>query len=584
MSSKSTSVPTKSTVASILQEIGQLLETKGREPFRARAYRNAARSIAAFPGDLPKLAAQNRLTEIKGVGANLAIQITEILATGHSPYLEQLRSEVPPGAVELTRILSLKKLEKLHQVLGISSLEDLKKAIAEGKLSEVPGFGEKTTQQLSAAIDRYENRSERLLLLHARRVAQQLVEHVQASSELKEIEVAGAIRRWKETVGTIRIVGCARRNPQRLVEHFLQWPGITTIEEKTKTSCVVKLIEDARVVFTAVVPAEFAVTLHRETGALAHVAKMRVIAKQNGLQLTDADLRKSPVRGKATGAIPLETESDLFRQLKMQYIPPELREDEGEIELAVAGKLPKDLLALADIKGMVHCHTTYSDGRNSIAEMALAAEEMGMQYITITDHSPTAFYAKGVEIDRLMRQWDEIDEVQQHVKVKLLRGTESDILKEGDLDYPDRILEQFDVIIASIHSRYKLDEAGMTRRVKQAMQNPYFKIWGHPLGRLVQRRPPIPLRIEEVLDVIAESRAAIEINGDPHRLDLEPRWLKEARRRGIKFVVSTDAHSISDLHYLPFGIGLARRAGIRRREVLNTLSVSDFRKHVRPAL
>jgi DNA polymerase (family 10) len=267
----------------------------------------------------------------------------------------------------------------------------------------------------------------------------------------------------------------------------------------------------------------------------------------------------------------------------MQYIPPELREDEGEIEQALAGKLAADLLTAADIRGMVHCHTTYSDGRNSVAEMALAAEAMGMQYITITDHSPTAFYANGVKLDRLKRQWDEISRVQEQVKVKLLRGTESDILKEGGLDYPDRILEQFDVIIASIHNRYKLDEEGMTRRVVTAMKNPLFKIWGHPLGRLVQRRPPIPCRVEEVLDVIAESRAAIEINGDPHRLDMEPRWLKEARKRGISFVISTDAHSITDLKNLPFGVGLARRAGIRRGEVLNTLSVSAFRKAVLPA-
>jgi DNA polymerase (family 10) len=314
---------------------------------------------------------------------------------------------------------------------------------------------------------------------------------------------------------------------------------------------------------------------------------MQSVAKTKGFTLTDtAMLRTRSGRGKqgvSEQELSLKNEADFFQHLGMQYIPPELREDEGEIELALADKLPQDLLTAADIRGMVHCHTTYSDGRNSVEEMALAAEAMGMQYMTITDHSPTAFYAGGVKIDRLMRQWDEISRVQEKVKVKLLRGTESDILKEGGLDYPDRILEQFDVIIASIHNRYKLDEEGMTRRVVTAMKNPLFKIWGHPLGRLVQRRPPIPCRVEEVLDVIAASRAAIEINGDPYRLDLEPRWLKEARKRGIKFVVSTDAHSITDLKHLPFGIGLARRAGIRRREVLNTLSVAEFRKRVIPA-
>jgi len=581
MPAKPPSANAKFQVSAILSEIGQLLEVKGLDRFRARAYRNAARFIGDYPGDLAALAAQDRLTEIKGIGAALAVQIKEILTTGRSPYLEKLRSELPSGSIELSKIVSLKKLQKLNEALGIRNLDELKAAIDQGKIKDVPGFGEKSAQQLLTAIERYENRGQSLLLLHARRLAQQILEHVQTSDEARAAEVVGAIRRWKETVGTIRIVASARRSPVKLLNHFLQLPSITDVEAQTETSCVVKLIENVRVAFTAVSHPEFAVAVHNETGAKAHVAKMQTVAAKKGFQLNPTTLER--VAGKAARKVSIKSEAELFDHLGMQYIPPELREDDGEIEMALAGKLPEDLLTLADIRGMTHCHTTYSDGRNSVEEMALAAEAMGMQYITITDHSPTAFYANGVKLDRLMRQWEEIDEVQEKVKVKLLRGTESDILKEGDLDYPDRILEQFDVIIASIHNRYQLDEDGMTRRVKRAMQNPYFKIWGHPLGRLVQRRPPIPLRVEEVLDVIAESNAYIEINGDPKRLDLEPRWLKEARKRGIKFVVSTDAHSISDLQHLPFGIGLARRAGIRKREVLNTLTVAQFKKQVKPA-
>jgi DNA polymerase (family X) len=593
MPQKTPPATNKFAIAAIFQEIAQLLEVRGVDQFRARAYRNAARSIGDFAGDLKVLSAQSRLTEIKGIGAALATQITEILTTGRSPYLERLRSEVPPGAIELARLLSLKKIEKLHQALGISSLADLKDAIAAGRVADVPGFGKKSEEQLKTAIERYENRGERMLLLHARRLGQRILAYMESAPELREIEVAGAVRRWKETVGTIRIVAAARRSPAQLLEHFLQLPSITDIEERTETTAVVRLAENARVSFTAVSPSGYPVALHRETGASAHLEKLRTIAGQKGFKLTETSLQRvgraaqsrkpSAGRDSSPTAVKLKSEAELYQQLGMQYIPPELREDDGEIELALAGRLPPDLLSLADIKGMVHCHTTYSDGRNSVEEMALAAEAMGMKYITITDHSPTAFYAGGVKLDQLMRQWDEISRVQEQVKLKLLRGTESDILKEGALDYPDRILEQFDVIIASIHNRYKLDEAGMTRRVKEAMKNPFFKIWGHPLGRLVQRRPPIPLRVEEVLDVIAESRAAIEINGDPHRLDLEPRWLKEARKRGIKFVVSTDAHSISDLQHLPFGVGLARRAGIRKGEVLNTQTVSQFRKHVKPS-
>jgi DNA polymerase (family 10) len=266
----------------------------------------------------------------------------------------------------------------------------------------------------------------------------------------------------------------------------------------------------------------------------------------------------------------------------MQYIPPELREDTGEIEAALKGKLPEDLVTVEDIQGMVHCHTTYSDGKHTIEEMALAADVMGMKYLTITDHSPTAFYAGGVTVDRLKRQWEEIDEVQQRVKVKILKGTESDIVADGSLDYPDLILEKFDVIVASIHSRYKMDSEKMTKRIITAMRQPVFKIWGHALGRLIQRRPPFECDIERVLDVIAESRAAIEINGDPFRLDMEPRLIREARKRTIKFVISVDAHSTGALNNVKYGVGIARRGWLRTSEVLNTLGTKAFAKAVRP--
>ena len=279
----------------------------------------------------------------------------------------------------------------------------------------------------------------------------------------------------------------------------------------------------------------------------------------------------------------MKTEADLYRHLGLPYLPPELREGVGEIEAALAGELPAELVEEGDIQGLVHCHTNYSDGRHTVEEMARAAEAMGMQYITITDHSPTASYAGGLTLDRLKRQWDEIDRVQEKVKVQLLRGTESDILADGSLDYPDAVLEKMDVVIASIHNRYKMDEAQMTRRVVAALKNPLFKVWGHALGRYVQSRPPIAVKMDEVLDAAAESRVAIEVNGDPHRLDLEPRWQREARRRGIRFVVSTDAHSTRELRNVRFGVAMARRGWLRRSEVLNTLGVDEFRRAVRPA-
>ena len=271
--------------------------------------------------------------------------------------------------------------------------------------------------------------------------------------------------------------------------------------------------------------------------------------------------------------LPITSEEELYARLELPFIPPELREDAGELEDAEAGGRFDDLVTAADVRGFVHCHTTWSDGKNSVEEMARAADALGLEYLTITDHSPSAFYANGVAADRLKAQWDEIARVQEQVRVRILRGTESDILADGGLDYPDAILEKLDVVIASIHSRFQMEEEEMTQRIIRAMRQPVFKIWGHPLGRLVQRRDPVKCRVEEVLDAAAESRAAVEVNGDPHRLDLEPRWIRAARQRGLKFVVSTDAHSVNALnHYLRFGVGTARRGGIRRGEVLNALS------------
>jgi DNA polymerase (family 10) len=303
-----------------------------------------------------------------------------------------------------------------------------------------------------------------------------------------------------------------------------------------------------------------------------------------GLTRPRAKSSKAPSPRRSAGALQrsFKDEAGIYQKLGLQYVPPELREDLGEVEAAQRKKLPEDLITEDDIRGMVHCHTTYSDGKHSVERMVAAAEAMGMKYITITDHSPTAFYAGGVKIDRLQRQWEEIDEVQQQTKIKILKGTESDIIADGSLDYPDWILEQFDVIVASIHARYKMDSAKMTQRIVKAMREPVFKIWGHALGRLIQKRPPFDCDVEKILDVIAESRAAVEINGDPYRLDMAPEWLREARKRKIKFVVSVDAHSTGALNNVKYGVGIARRAWIRKSEVLNTLGVKAFQKAVRP--
>jgi len=567
----------KFAIAAALQEIGALLELKGGQYFKARAYKAGARAVAELSEDVGKLIKQNRLTFVKGIGQALAKQIDQLYSTGESSLLNELRGQLPAGIIELSHIpgLSVQKVGRLQGELGISSVEELRAACEAGKVREVKGFGAKTEAAILDAIAGHEKREQFIHIHHAWRLSERILEYLATARGVLTAEAAGATRRWKETVSQIVIVASAK-NPQTVVEHFLRFPLVIRTESKTKQYCSVVLSEGYNATLFAVKPEEFAITLWRATGSEAHLDKLQPIATKKKLNVKSGN-------GSRRSSLPrFKSESDIYKRLGLQYVPPELREDAGEVEAALKGKLPEDLITTEDIRGMVHCHTMYSDGKHSVEQMVGTAEALGMKYITITDHSPTAFYAGGVKIDRLQQQWEEIERVQEQTKVKILKGTESDILQDGSLDYPDWILEQFDVIVASIHSRYKMNSEQMTKRVVTAMRQPVFKIWGHALGRLIQRRPPFECDVERILDVIAESRAAVEINGDPYRLDMEPRWVREARKRKIKFVISVDAHSMNALHNVKYGVGIARRGWVRKGEVLNTLGVKAFQKAVRP--
>ncbi len=576
----------KFAITAALQEIAALLELKGgKDKFKARAYESGARVVAGLSEDLGELVLENRLTQLPGIGGGLASQIEQLYLTGESSVLLKLKQEFPVGIVELAAIpgLSISKIRTLHEALGIKSIADLKAAAEAGKIRTLVGFGAKTEQNLLDTIASHRQRGkqdERLHLHRALETATQVVNYLQSTRDSVEVSFAGSLRRWQETVGTVRLVAKTKR-PAALIEHFLKFPLIAEVIERMEEASTVRLPNGARVSVVAAKPAEFALALLTETGSPAHINRLQQIA--NGAGPESNYKQKAKRSRRRSSRAEMQSEEDIYEQLGMQYIMPELREDEGEIEAALAGKLTDDLITLADIRGMVHCHTTYSDGKNTLEEMVRAAEAMGMKYVTITDHSPTAFYAHGVTLDRLKRQWAEIDEVQERVRIKILRGTESDIVANGQLDYPDKILEQFDVIVASIHSRYKMDSAKMTKRIETAMRQPVFKIWGHALGRKLLSRPPFDCDVERILDVIAESPAAIEVNGDPHRLDMEPRWIRAARKRKIKFVISVDAHSTGALHNLKYGVGTARRGWVRKTEVLNTLGTKAFANAVRPA-
>jgi DNA polymerase (family 10) len=548
-------------VASALDELAARLALHGTQSFKVRAYRGAARAVEEVDEDVGRLVDQGRLTEVRGIGRAIGGVIEELVRTGTARRLEQLRKEQPPGLLELSTLrgLSPKRLRQLVDELGVLSLEDLTRACVEGRVRKLPGFGQKTEQRLLRKIQLSEQRRDQLLMPTARRIAERASRRLRAAGA-ERVDVAGGVRRSLETVDAVDLV-VVGGDPE-------------TLREATRGMALIEKTVPVRLHFTDA--QRHAVVLNRATGSVAHRAALEARARERGLELRADRLLD------ANGERPIASERELYAALGLEWIPPELRENCGELATAATGERFDDLLELSALRGAVHCHTTYSDGRHGILAMARAAEKHGLEYITITDHSPSAFYAGGVEIDRLRRQWDEIAAVQEQVGIRILRGTESDILADGGLDYPDHVLEELDVIVASIHSRFGMDEDQMTRRLVAAMRHPLFKIWGHALGRLLLRRDPIRARVEDVLDAAAESRAAIEINGDPHRLDIEPRWARAARERGLKFVVSVDAHATRELDNMLWGVGMARRAGLSRHDVLNTLGAEPFRRAVRP--
>lgn len=564
-------MPDKFEIARALEELATLLELKGGENiFRARAYKKGAKALVSASEEVADLLREERLTEIPGIGKGIASAVEELYETGRLGLLDELRAEMPPGAAELAALpgLNLAKIRRLHEALGVRTVTELAEAARAGRVRTVKGFGEKTEAQLADAIEARERRGERVLLVEALNAGERLAAHLRSLDDVTAVEIAGEARRFHETVEELRIVVGTSGRPQSVVARFVEFPEVAKVIDRNGTTCRVRLGEGIVVALDAAAERDFPAALFAATGSDAHVASVLGVAERKGISIASLEP---------------DGERDFYDALGLQFVPPELREGDGEVEAALAGKIPTDLVTLEDVRGVVHCHTVYSDGKNTILEMARAAEALGMEYITITDHSPTAFYAGGVEVDRLKRQWDEIAEVQEQVPVKLLRGTESDILADGSLDYPDEILEQLDVVVASVHNRYKMDEEEMTRRIVRAMRHPIYKIWGHALGRLIASRPPFAARVEEILDAIAESRAAIEVNGQPQRLDMEPRWIREARKRGIPFVLSTDAHSTRGLGNVRYAVGIARRGGLRKREVLNAREAAAFASAVRPA-
>lgn len=566
-------------IANKLREIGLLLNAQGGNVYKARAYLNGARAVESISEDINTVISEGRLTEIPSIGQSLAKSIVEIHQSGHSNLGLRLQEELPPGIIELSEIngLTTRRIQKLHSELDISSIDELESACKSGLVSKIKGFGEKVERQILEGIASYKNSSKSVLLYEARELARQVEDYLQASIRPGRMTVAGQVRRWCEVVSTIAIVAQTDK-PDEAVQAIEKFPLVTAVEDAGQGYCRLKLSNGLTLECTFTSSQAYHLKLLQCTGSPEHYAALQRLAAEMSLELTGD--RFTTAGG---DTLPVFSEADVYKRLGLNFVPEEMRNGLDELELALNDDF-SDLIKIEDIRGMTHCHTTNSDGRNSVMEMAQAAAELGMQYLTITDHSPSAHYAGGLEIEKLKEQWREIEHAQKETKIQILKGTESDITQEGNLDYPDDVLDKFDIVIASVHNRFKLNPAQMTERLLRCMRNPHFKIWGHPLGQLLLKREPIKCDVEKVLDAIAESRAAIEINGDPHRMDLAPQWVRLAKKRGIKLIISTDAHSTSDMGNLIYGIHLARRAGVRKSDVLNTLPQDEFADFVRPAL
>jgi DNA polymerase (family 10) len=564
-----------------LDELATLLEFSGASRFRVNAFRRGAQIVNTLGDELGALVEQGRLEEFEGIGATLSRQIEELWNTGTSELLSELRREQPEGVVELVQVegLTPRRIRALTGALAIRSVEELRQACLAGRVATVPGFGAKTQERLLAAAERWRRRGEEapepLILAAALRLAELVRSRLLRAVE--RAELAGALRRGEELVHELEFViaGDAERALSQLT-------GLRQVLRVDNAARMAWLTDGVTLRLHVGSPDDFGSVLVDATGNPAHLLALAERARPRGFELAAS---RAPAAGtEPEPALPrrvFATESELYAALDCTLVPPELRQGRSELEQAARGDFA-DLLEPGDILGMVHCHTLYSDGKNSVLEMAEGARALGMKYITITDHSPSAHYARGVTLDRLKEQWDEIAAVQEQVPIRILRGTESDILSDGRLDFPDAILERFDVVIASIHARHRMDRDAMTRRIEQALSLPLYKIWGHALGRILNHRPPFDCDVPRVLDALAKAGGAVELNADPHRLDLPPAWIPAVRERGLPLVVSVDAHSVRGLDVLGYGVTMARRGGVRKSEVLNARDAEGFAAAVRP--
>jgi DNA polymerase (family 10) len=566
----------KKAVAQVLEQIAAFLELKGENPFRVRAFRTAAKAVAALPGELAQALAEGTLAETKGVGPATLQLVQELVQTGRSSLLEELREQVPAGLVEMLQIsgLGVAKIRQIHEALGIDSLPELEAAARDGRLARLPRFGAKTADNILKGIAFLRQASAFKLAHHALEEAEGLRAALAALPGVTQAVIAGEVRRRTEIVRDIIVVLVAEVPPAEIFRRIGEMPGVHEFSGQDERRVTLRVSGGAQAQVVVTTPRNVGAVLVQATGSEAHLAELSAHARTKGFALDGAALWQG------SQFLPTANEAAFYAALGLAEIPPELREGRGEVEAAATGRLPC-LLERSDLRGFLHCHTTASDGSNSVMELAEACRAAGYAWMGITDHSKAAAYAGGLSADDLVRQADEIDAANEKLGgFRVLKGIEADILATGELDYDDAVLARLDFVIGSIHSRFNLGLEEMTERVLRAMENPHLTILGHPTGRLLLSRDPYPLDMDRVLARAAETGVAIEINADPHRLDLDWRKVREARDGGVMISIGADAHNLAGLRNIDFGVGIARKGWLTRDDVLNTRPVEGFLAHV----
>ncbi len=552
--------------AIFIEEYGVLLELSGANAFRVRAYTNAVRTLEMLETPLDALIAAGTLGEVKGIGKSVGKLVLEFADTGTATAYEELRASVPDGLLDMLRVPGLgpRKIIAIREALGIEDLDALALACGDGKLAELKGFGKKTQENILKGIEYIRAHRGRFRANVARESTQTLFDTLQALPQTQRIEVAGSLRRAKETVKDVDFVVSANE-PQVISDAFVAHPAVAEITAQGETKSSVRLNNGMQVDLRVVPDGEFPYILHHFTGSKEHNVALRARAQGQGLKINEYGL----YRGEE--GVECVDETAFFAAMGLAYIPPELREGLGEIEAAAENALP-ELLTAADIRGMLHVHSTYSDGADSIEAMALAVRERGYDYLGMADHSQAAAYAGGLNVDAVKRQWDEIARLNEKLApFRIFKGIESDILGDGSLDYTDDILEQFEYIVVSVHSQFNLDRAKMTARIIRAIEHPCATIVGHLTGRLLLDREGYDVDVDQIIEAAARCGVAIEINAHPARLDIDWRHVKKARDHGVQIAINTDAHSTGGLGNLPYGIGIARKGWLRAKDVLNAL-------------